>query len=391
MATTPNVLTPIMHKILARGLMALREQVVMPRLVNNDYSNDAAIKGDSVQVPIPVTQTAASVTPAETPKAPADKAPTTVTILLDQWFQSDFHLNDKELTEIDRNEHFVPMQLSEAVRALANEVNQQIWAQYTGIWGYVGVAGTTPFTGGVDDAVQLRKELNIQVCPRDSRRAILDYVAEAEALKQAPFRDASASTDSGVIIEGNIGRKYGFNWYADDHVPSHTAGEVFGEADVIAIDESDAALRAIGVKTMTVDVDAGTSDFVIGDIFTIAGNTQKYVTTNAGTLTTAGIAMNFEPALVQQHSDSDVITFPLDDHVVNLGFHRDAFAFATRPLAVATADLELGSRFASMQDPVSGIVLRLEVSRQYKQTMWDLDILWGSKLVRADLAVRLLG
>ena len=384
-----NTLTPIMHKILARGLMALREQVVMPRLVNNDYSNDAAQKGDSVQVPIPVTQTAAAVTPGHSPVQPADKAPTTVSILLDQWYQSDFHLNDRELTEIDRNESFVPMQLSEAVRALANQVNTQIWSQYTGIWGYVGTAGTTPFTGGVDDAVQLRKELNIQVCPKDSRRAILDYVAEAEALKQAPFRDASASSDSGVIIEGNIGRKYGFNWFADDHVPTHTAGTAEADSDVIAVDNG--AGYAIGVKTMNVDVDAGTSTFVVGDIFTIAGDTQKYVATNADTFDTVGVNLSFEPALKIAVSDNDVITFPLADHVVNLGFHRDAFAFATRPLIIATADLELGSRFASMQDPVSGIVLRLEVSRQYKQTVWDLDILWGSKLVRADLAVRLLG
>jgi hypothetical protein len=45
----------------------------------------------------------------------------------------------------------------------------------------------------------------------------------------------------------------------------------------------------------------------------------------------------------------------------------------------------------SMTDPVTGITLRLELTRQYKQDRWELDLLWGSKLVRAALAARLAG
>jgi hypothetical protein len=74
--------------------------------------------------------------------------------------------------------------------------------------------------------------------------------------------------------------------------------------------------------------------------------------------------------------------------VVNLGFHRDALAFANRPLGAATAT---NPRMLSMTDPVTGITLRLELTRQYKQDRWELDLLWGSKLVRAALAARLAG
>lgn len=45
----------------------------------------------------------------------------------------------------------------------------------------------------------------------------------------------------------------------------------------------------------------------------------------------------------------------------------------------------------SMQDPQTGIVLRLEVSRQHKQIVWEFDILYGARLVRPELAVRILG
>jgi hypothetical protein len=70
-----NVLAAIMPKILARGLMTLREQCVMPRLVNGDYSAQAAQKGDTIDVPIPTAQAASAVVPSNTPPAPADTTP----------------------------------------------------------------------------------------------------------------------------------------------------------------------------------------------------------------------------------------------------------------------------------------------------------------------------
>lgn len=41
----PNDVSAILPKILARGLMTLRQRVMMPRLVNADYSRLAAQKG----------------------------------------------------------------------------------------------------------------------------------------------------------------------------------------------------------------------------------------------------------------------------------------------------------------------------------------------------------
>jgi hypothetical protein len=77
--------------------------------------------------------------------------------------------------------------------------------------------------------------------------------------------------------------------------------------------------------------------------------------------------------------------------VVNLVFHRDAFAFANRPLVATTLDVQLGNQIIAMTDPQTGVTLRLEVSRQYKQTVWELDILWGAELIRPALAARILG
>ena len=50
----------------------------------------------------------------------------------------------------------------------------------------------------------------------------------------------------------------------------------------------------------------------------------------------------------------------------NMIFQRNAFAFATRPLAAATQHLSLGSRIIALTDPVTGLSLRLEIYRQHK-------------------------
>ena len=379
-----NTLDSIMPKILARGLLALREQAVMPRLVNGDYSSEAAEKGDTIDVPIPTAQVASAVVPAATPPTPADKTPSKVQVSLNQWYKTNFHLSDKDLTEVDRNAHFVPMQVSESLRALANVVNENIYANYTGVYGYTGTAATTPFASTVVDATNARKVLNQQRAPRSDRRGVLDYDAEANALALAPFADADKTLSSMVKIEGEIGRKYGIDWVADDAVPTHTKGTL---GSPVVGSTTAAAASSLDLKSASA---SGT--MVAGDIFTIAGQTQTYVVKSTVTSigSTTSVAATIDPPLTSIATAAAALTVKAT-HVVNLVFHRDAFAFANRPLVASTTDLALGSRIMSMTDPQTGITLRLEVSRQYKQVVWEFDLLWGSKLIRPELATRLAG
>lgn len=130
----------------------------------------------------------------------------------------------------------------------------------------------------------------------------------------------------------------------------------------------------------------------MGDVFTIAGDSQTYVVTAATDLATTDSDVSFEPGLkvaIPAADGNEAVTFKAS-HVVNLGFHRDAFAFANRPVA----DLGMftgGSQITQLSDPVTGISIALEVSRQHHQTVWEFCILYGSKLVRPELAARLAG
>lgn len=373
-----NDLTNIMPKILARGLMQLRPRLLMPRLVNGSYSSEAAQKGQTIDIPIAASQTATDVTPSNTPPTPSNTTPDVVQVSLNNWKKTNFFLTDKDLVEIDRNKHFVPGQVESAVIALAEAINQDIFAEYTFFYGYAGTAGTTPFASDYSDAASVRKQLNQQKAPKQNRRFVLDFDAEENAIQLEPFRQYSSSDDRNVIIEGEIGRKLGFDWYADHDVPTHTAGT--GTGYLVNSTQLD-----VGDKTIPVDTGSGT--VVVGDIITFADHAQTYVITTADASPTS---LAIEPGLAVAVANNTAITIE-GDHVVNLAFHPDAIAFAMRPLMASTQDLQLGSRIMSMQDPQTGIVLRLEVSRQYKQVVWEFDVLWGAKAVRRELGARLAG
>lgn len=377
-----NTITNVLPKILARGLMALREQAIMPALVNGDYSTEAAMKGDTIDVPIPSALSVSDVAPSNTPPAPADSSPSKVQIALNNWKKVNFHMTDKELMDLDRNAHFVPMQMSEAVRALANSINGTVHNQYEGIYGFTGTAGTTPFASNVASATGARKVLNEQLCPRENRRMVLDFDAEANALALADFQRVNEAGDSGPKLEGQLGRKFGFDTYTDDGVVTHTAG---GSGTPLA----NGAL-AVGDTSVDIDGMSGTSGLVVGDIITFAGHDQTYAVTVAGTTSSGAQTVTVAPALKAIVADNAAITVKAD-HVVNLAFHRDAFALAMRPLAAGTIADAYGSNIVSMTDPVSGLSMRLEVSRQYKQVVYELDALWGVKLIRPELATRIAG
>ncbi|MHA2067204.1 MAG: P22 phage major capsid protein family protein, partial [Candidatus Thorarchaeota archaeon] len=75
-------------------------------------------------------------------------------------------------------------------------------------------------------------------------------------------------------------------------------------------------------------------------------------------------------------------------HQTNVAWHRDAIAFATRPLEQSRAAVIPPQ---SAVDPISGLTLRLEITREHKRDRFSFDILYGANVVRRDFGVRLAG
>lgn len=376
-----NTLTAVIDKLLAQGLLALRQNAVMPRLVNLGYSELAGERGSSIDVPIPSAIVAQDVAPANTPPSTADIAPTSVAITLDKWKEAPFYLTDKDVMEVMRGT--IPMQASEAIKALVNAIEADIFAEYKGIYGFVGTPGTTPFASDLSTYLDARAVLNRQLAPMDNRRVVLNVDAEAKALGNRAVQDASWRQSAQGIMEAQIGRTLGADWFMDQNVPTHTAGSLTGTITV-------SGAHNAGVTSVTLATDTGEAIALKkGDIITFAGHSQTYAVLADLTVgASSSGAVTIRPGLQVALAGGEAVTVKAS-HVVNLLFHRDAIAFATRPLVSAVDGL--GNLIQSAVDPVSGLTLRLEISREHKRTRYSFDVLYGVKLIRPELACRIAG
>jgi len=385
-----NSLDSIVPKILARGMITFREKAFMPRLVNMSYSAESAQKGDVVEIMLPGTVSVEDVTPGKAQAAPPDKEVKTHSLKLNRWKKVAFGLTDKELLQIDADQHFIPHCMQEAIDALAEEVNRSFFEDTFRCHQIIGSPNLELFseesTNRLNDnykstpVIKGRQQLNKNKAPKSGRFVVLSYEDEARALRLSEIADAQRTSDTAVPIEGEIGRKYGMQWYSTDqvynHEPQHSTylrlAESASKGDSVV---TFTKLKSGGLKPGDIIIDGNKK--VICSIEEIQ---QKISDNNA--------RVKLAMPLSQDVATQDNLYVGVR-HNNGILFHRDAFAFANRPLAAATQDYGLGNRILSVTDPESGLSLRLEISRQYKQTVWEFDILWGVAMIQPDLIVRL--
>jgi P22 coat protein - gene protein 5 len=375
-----NTIASVAPILIREGLLAFRENAIMPRLMAFDLDDGFSEKGKQVSVSIGSPMTASTVSNASTNNATQDLGPTTVDVTLDHWYESKFALSDKQIQEIRPD--FLPQQASEAIKALCNTVDAKCLALYKDIAGHTGVAGTAP--ASKSDIAGARKILNDQIAPLDNRVLLMNTATEASFLGKNVFTSVEQMGDNKALRDASLGRLLGFDTYIDQNMPSHTTGTLAAANSIAS-----KAIAAVAATTLTLDDSAGGTmigTLNVGDCFKFAGDTQGYTITTAATAATNEVVIVFAPGLKSATANGTVLTLAAT-HGVNLGFNRNAFAFASRKLEVQSG---LGSIIESLTDPLSGISLRLEITRRAKQTVWSYDILFGCKTVYRDLAMRLL-
>lgn len=359
-----NTLTEVIPKLLAQGMLAMRQMAYFPRYVNRGFESIAGEKGSSIDVPIPSAITAVAVSPSYVPPDDAGVVPTKVSVLLDQWWEAPFFLTDKDMLEIMRG--VIPMQASEGIKSLGNKVDSLLIDKAEkNFYAFAGVPGTTPFQNDLSEFLDADAQLNDQLAPPDNRFMAISSRAKAAAMGLRAFQDASFRGDTRGIIAGEIGEKLGAWWFMDQNLTKHTAG---GWTNAGTTTGTNAAGQT------TVNLTGGTGSILAGDKITFSGaDTQTYVViTPTGTAPTTAVVVS--PALITAKSSTETV-YVKATHRQNFLFHRDALTLASRPFEGADP-MGLGV-YRSAVDPITQLALRLEVSRQHKRTRWSYDILCG--------------
>ncbi len=370
------VTTNVVQTLVAMGLSTLRERCLMPRIVNREYEADivGVKQGATVNVAVPASITTVAVSPDVVPPAVTAVTPTSVAVTLDQWNAAPFAMSDKAIVQVQ--DGIIPMQAAEAVKSLANTIDQFLWGFYNRFYSYTGTAGTTPFSSDFSDYLTARKLANTELMPPSDRRMLIDEAAEANVLGLRGAQDASFRGSTQGIQRGEMGELLGADWAMTQNVPTHT---VTGAGTVTVND------AGVEVGDTTLTWDGGGTAPAIGDVFTVAGDSQTYVVESS-----TATVITMHPAAKVAWADDAAVTFK-GTGPQNLLLHRDAIAFAMAPLQETAMTAAKRESQATAVDAESGLVLRLVQMEGYYQNTWSFDALYGANVVRRELGVRIAG
>jgi len=240
------------------------------------------------------------------------------------------------------------------------------------------------------DIVNINTGLFGQNVPMDDSalHLMIDGGTYGAFLKDSTFNQNQGAGEAGVQTQmrGSLGRKFGFEIFRNQNVQSHTMGTA--STATLAVQ----GLTAAGATTITLDAATVTGTLVPGDTFVIAGNTQRYSVTNTVTAAANAFAgVTITPGLAAAAADNAVVTASLDNHVMNVGFHKNAFALAMAPLSEVGNGL--GARMSTVADPITGLALRSRIWYEggTSKVYVGLDALYGVKTLDPNLARRLRG
>lgn len=250
-----------------------------------------------------------------------------------------------------------------------------------------------------------RKLLTDALVPNSDRTLLLntqDNLDLVDGLKGL-FQDSS--TIAKQYRDGMVGVTAGFGTiYENTLLSSQTTGTA-ASATTYTIN---GAVTTNGASAAVVAV--GATTFVRGDVFTVVGCNRVHPETKTDTgvlqqfVVTANYAggagtLNFSPAIFTTTGRQNVTAggLPNGAAIVKVGgasaVYRPSLAYHKNAFAFATADLQMpeGVDFAA-REVYDGISMR--IVRQYRIGTDDfpcrLDVLYGFKTIRAQLAARIL-
>jgi len=365
------------------ALIQLEKALGIAGRIHRGYDDERRTfgKGQTVSIRRPSVFEAKSA-----PSAAQNIATSYVDITLDQWKEVKFALTDKELAYTGEkiiNEHIQP-----AAYALADYIDQDLASLYKYVPWYYDLSGT-PVVADVTGPHKVMFDNKVPVYDDANMHYMMNGELSHSLMGLAAFSQYQGAGDAGVQTQqrGTLGRKYGMECFANQNTPSHVAGACADGAGAIL-----AGGFLAGVSTISIDDLTNTQTVKAGDSFVIAGNSQRYVFTEDGTVATNALTgIGIYPALVVDAAADAVVTIRVDSHVSNLAFHRNFAALAMAPLS--EIGNELGAKIATITDPISGLSIR---SRLYyvgnsSEVHVALDILFGKQILDGNLACRACG
>ena len=297
-----------------------------------------------------------------------------------------------------------------AIATVVNDIDYQIGQLYKDVYNTVGTPGVIPSTSLI--YMQAGALLDKTATPRDGQRHMVlgeDQMPPIVNANMALFNDPSRISKqyrTAMFGSDTLGWD---TWSMDQNVPRHTVGPLGGAPVVGAANQTGSSLAVTGFTA------AAALRLNWGDTFTLTGvygvnpvsrqstgALQQFVV-KADTFSAAdgSAAIPIDPPIITAGPYQTVTASPASgialtvngaagtQSVIGLGFHEDAFTLVMvdleKPEGVWMAD--------RVSDKQLGVSLRIVKAYDIQNDSQParLDVLWGRKAVRPEMAVRVGG
>lgn len=392
----PNtILTPT--AVTREALRVLHQKLNFVGNIVRDYDDSFAQKGakigDTIKVRLPnqyVVRSGATLNAHDTTES-------SVSLQISQQKGVDLNFTSGELTlSLD---DFSQRILEPAMSVLAANIEADALSMALDVYQSVNNIGSAI---SLNKVLMGRKALNDALAPMDNQRTALlntqDNVDLIDSLKGL-FQDSEAIKKQ--YKEGIMGRTAGLDFYENTLLANQLTGTALS-ATTYTVNGANQTGSGVIVAT-------GATTFKKGDVITFAGCNRVHPETKADTgvlqqfVITADHAggagtLQISPAIVTSGGQQNVSASPTNGGAVvkvggasaiykpSLVFHKEAFAFATADLIMPG-----GVDFAA-RETIDGLSCRIVRAYDINNDKFPcrLDILYGYKTLRAQLAARIL-
>jgi len=403
-------------QITQRSLMILHQKLNFVGNITRDYddsfANTGAKIGDTLRVRLPLsyqTGTGAAIATG----TGADTVGVSTTLPVQTQRNVPMRFTTKELTmDIDE---FSSRHLEPAMAKLAAMIESDCLTQAYKVMPELHKSSTLA-TPVYKDIMEMRKILNDNLAPMDNRCLLLDtqcHVDLADAFKGLYNNTTQIGKQ---FLDGAITRVNGFDVYENTLIPVYTSGaedttdaayDIAAGSDM----EKTLSLTDSDPNTMTITVDTGTKTITAGQVFTIdsvfdvhpeskatLGHLKSFVVTGGDTGTATATSLVISPAIIasgpQQNcsaaaAENDDLVFQNADASTTF---NQSLAFQKGFAVFATADLQMPDGVAmKSRQTYDGISMRIlqDYSITNDRVYTRLDVLYGFKVIRPDLGVKL--
>lgn len=301
---------------------------------------------------------------------------------------------------------FSDRHLKPAMSVLASYLESQALTMALDVANSTGTPGTQP--SALSYPLAVKRKMDEFLAPDDGNRCLLvNSACMASMVNGLASLYHAGQSIAHQYRKGFILENSGFKWYTNNMIPVLTQGSQ---------DETTPLVNGANQEGSSLVIDGGdtTSTIKKGQVITISGVyavhpetkaaygfLKQFVVTADLTLAAGAGTLSISPAIISSGGKQNVSAVPADDatvtllsagaastaYPVNIGFHRDAFAFVT-------ADLEMpkGTDMA-YRATMDGISLRFIRDYDVKQDQWisRFDVLYGFKTIRPQIACRMWG